>query len=503
MNYLLVFAIVLLFPPAGWSQGNLRFQTREFRPPIASQAAHHPRPAPQGARHYLVLFGSYPGPEVIETLTRRRIRVLSYVPDNALTVSAAALHLQGLDVQWYGPVDPADKISPLIQTQPAGAYVVIFQPDSDTQSNRQLIEEEGFTPIENSSLLPAHLLVSGAFSALPKLAELDEVAYILPASVELQGGQEMAGCAGALTHSGPAAAYVKASSGWAKDAAGGVNLHYFIQSVTPRVNETLARNEVARAFAEWERWANLTVAPASTAGAPRSIDVVFARWAHGDSYSFDGPAGALAHTFFPAPDSKEPVAGDVHLDADETWRAGASVDLFSVVLHEVGHSLGLAHSDNPGSVMYPYYRQQSGLTATDIAAIQSLYGKKSEAAPPATTTPPVTPTPVTTPPATNPTPVTTPGPNPDLVKPVLTVISPSSTMVSAYSATVNMSGTSSDNIGVVAVKWTTSTGGAGVATGTSTWSASIPLMVGDNVVTIRAYDAAGNSSGRAVTVVRH
>jgi hypothetical protein len=31
----------------------------------------------------------------------------------------------------------------------------------------------------------------------------------------------------------------------------------------------------------------------------------------------------------------------------------------------------------------------------------------------------------------------------------------------------------------------------------------IPLLVGDNVVTVRAYDAAGNSSWRAITVVRH
>jgi hypothetical protein len=30
----------------------------------------------------------------------------------------------------------------------------------------------------------------------------------------------------------------------------------------------------------------------------------------------------------------------------------------------------------------------------------------------------------------------------------------------------------------------------------------VPLLVGNNVVTIRAYDAVGNSSWRAITVVR-
>jgi hypothetical protein len=30
----------------------------------------------------------------------------------------------------------------------------------------------------------------------------------------------------------------------------------------------------------------------------------------------------------------------------------------------------------------------------------------------------------------------------------------------------------------------------------------VPLLVGSNVITVRAYDAAGNSSWRAITVVR-
>jgi hypothetical protein len=58
-------------------------------------------------------------------------------------------------------------------------------------------------------------------------------------------------------------------------------------------------------------------------------------------------------------------------------------------------------------------------------------------------------------------------------------------------------------VAVSSVEWTTSTGAAGTATGTTSWSAAIPLLVGNNTVTIRAYDAAGNSSWRAVTVVRN
>src|SRR5207253_7407999 len=111
--------------------------------------------------------------------------------------------------------------------------------------------------------------------------------------------------------------------------------------------------------------------------------------AHGDAYPFDGPGRTLAHTFYPSPPNSEPVAGDMHLDADEDWHTGANLDLFSVALHEAGHALGLGHSDRPGAVMYPYYHLVSGLTDDDIAGIRDLYGSKSN--PPAQP-PPVQPT---------------------------------------------------------------------------------------------------------------
>src|SRR5271157_2192828 len=156
--------------------------------------------------------------------------------------------------------------------------------------------------------------------------------------------------------------------------------------------------------------------------------------------------------------------------------------------------------------MYPYYRMQTGLTSDDIAGIQALYGAVSAPppAPPATApAQPPAPTPVT-PPVTPPAaaPPTQPPTTADTTPPSLTIVSPAATVVAAYSASIAVSGTSSDNVGVAAVKWTNSTGYSGTASGTSKWSATVPLLVGNNVVIIRAYDAAGNSSWRAITVVR-
>jgi Matrixin/Glucodextranase, domain B len=227
----------------------------------------------------------------------------------------------------------------------------------------------------------------------------------------------------------------------------------------------------------------------------------------------------LAHTFYPFPLNNEPLAGDMHFDDSESWGVGTGVDLFSVALHEAGHALGLAHSTNPNAVMYPYYRQQTGLTSDDIAAIQSLYGAASSTSAPPTSTPAPDPTPTLpirpTQPAQPTQPVQPSQPaqptqpanpsqpsTPDTIPPSLTILSPGSSIVAAYSNTIAFSGTANDNVGVTAVTWTTSTGGSGTASGTTQWSAAIPLLMGTNVVTVRAYDAAGNTGWRAVTIVR-
>ncbi len=68
---------------------------------------------------------------------------------------------------------------------------------------------------------------------------------------------------------------------------------------------------------------------------------------------------------------------------------------------------------------------------------------------------------------------------------------------------MTFSGTASDNVGVVKVTWTDSIGNTGNATGTTAWqTAGVPMRVGTNTITIRAYDAAGNNGWRSVTVTR-
>jgi hypothetical protein len=287
------------------------------------------------------------------------------------------------------------------------------------------------------------------------------------------------------------------SRGWPKDAAGRVDLRYFIGALTDQIPAITARAEIERALREWTRYADFTLSPSQEQGVGRTFDISFLPGAHGDGYPFDGPGGTLAHTFYPNPSNPEPIAGDLHLDWSEPWRTGAGVDLYSVILHEAGHALGLGHSDRPGAVMYPYYRLTATLTDDDIAGIRALYGIL-----PAAPRPMPAPAPTPTPPPTTP---PTPAPKPaqaDTSAPSLQIKTPGSSIASTVAASIAISGAASDNVAVTAVKWTTSTGGSGAAAGTSSWSATVPLLMGTNVVTLRAYDAAGNSAWRTVTVVR-
>jgi len=90
----------------------------------------------------------------------------------------------------------------------------------------------------------------------------------------------------------------------------------------------------------------------------------------------------------------------------------------------------------------------------------------------------------------------------DTTGPALTIAYPSYTSFATTLTSLTFKGTASDPSGVARVTWSTNFGMAGTASGTTQWTAAIPLLVGFNQVIIRAYDTAGNMSWRSVVVTR-
>lgn len=112
------------------------------------------------------------------------------------------------------------------------------------------------------------------------------------------------------------------------------------------------------------------------------------------------------------------VEFDMQLSSNISWSTAASTpgnryDLYTVMLHEFGHALGLGHS-HPGTVMQPllgYGDQMRVLQQDDLDGLRSLYGiAAGPTSTPTNTVPPLTSTPTRAP---SPSPTRVPRPQVD------------------------------------------------------------------------------------------
>ena len=133
---------------------------------------------------------------------------------------------------------------------------------------------------------------------------------------------------------------------------------------------------VRQAFDAWQEVCGLTFEEVALNESP-DFSIAWRFGNHADGSVFDGPSNTLAHAFFPPP-CGGPNSGAMHFDEAETWTevgSGNGIVLLQVAIHEIGHLLGLSHSDDENAIMFPYYSpDRVNLTQDDIDGVRELYG---------------------------------------------------------------------------------------------------------------------------------
>jgi hypothetical protein len=128
---------------------------------------------------------------------------------------------------------------------------------------------------------------------------------------------------------------------------------------------------IAQAFANWSAVCGLSFRQVETEGEANIVMGV----GRGRRADFDGPSGTLAWMqLAPSEDFRGQVRG--LYDGDEPWTlSGRGILLVNVACHEIGHALGLMHSQRGDQLMSPTYSSQvSKPLSEDAQRVQQLYG---------------------------------------------------------------------------------------------------------------------------------
>ncbi|KAI3946810.1 hypothetical protein MKW98_003373 [Papaver atlanticum] len=136
--------------------------------------------------------------------------------------------------------------------------------------------------------------------------------------------------------------------------------NFFPNATAVNVDTQMLEFVCARAFVKWAAVSDFKFERSDDADEAADIQIEFLKRNDIGDARMDGPGGILAYAFAPSD-------GRIYYDAE--WRE-------SVAMHEMGHVLGLGHSFQPNSVMFPLLpvgTTKRHIHGDDVQAIRALY----------------------------------------------------------------------------------------------------------------------------------
>ncbi len=146
-----------------------------------------------------------------------------------------------------------------------------------------------------------------------------------------------------------------------------------------QISDVAYQADIRRAFDAWEKVAGIDFiesADSSTVGIRLGWDAIDGANQVVGEARYQG----ISDVNFNARDPRYSITkAEIRFDTAERWSTGSSpaansVSFFSVALHEIGHAIGLDHSTDLSTVMYPMNQNQQVLGAGDIQGITAIYG---------------------------------------------------------------------------------------------------------------------------------
>jgi hypothetical protein len=202
-----------------------------------------------------------------------------------------------------------------------------------------------------------------------------------------------------LSHGGPTASYTVAGGQWPQPGGLGtpVILTYSYQNMFDGglkmpsgepLPARLIRRSIEEALGLWASVAPISFVEVPDDGSdpytndpyPRFGQIRF-RHTYLNGPDIPGqPPTTKAQAYFPFTGGN--LAGDVEFDNSDPWQEVGELnkpDILGAAIHEIGHTLGLHHTDIPEANMYWIFKRHAGpgtgkLHADDIAGIRSIYG---------------------------------------------------------------------------------------------------------------------------------